>query len=267
VSRIYDALKRAERRDAEAEPRPSGEAPRGASPLGETACNLDPPASVDRDARLQYERLQMWLTSCAPDASPLHTVLIASCQGKNGATTAATGLATTLARGRAGSVLIVDANVRTPSLHTVFGVRAQPGLAQLLGNGTSPADYAQPTAHPNLSVITSGVTAASVPEVVAAVAFGRLVKHLKSQFDYIVVDAAPFLDFPDAYGLAPHVDAVVVVVEADRTLVEDARRVMRDLERSRVRAAGVILNRQRDYTPRLLRRMLSRVNGTQVTPS
>jgi capsular exopolysaccharide synthesis family protein len=253
VSRIYDALKRAEHE------------PAGVPVLAP----VDGRAGIDavRDlgpARLEYERLQVWITNRAPDSPPIQGVLVASCQRGNGATTTAVGLATTLARRPAGRVLLVDANLRTPSLHRVLGVLNRGGLREFLGNGTDAAAEIQPTARPNLFVLTSGVTARSALEIFSPAALGRLVAHLKPRFDFIVFDGSPF-EFPDAFALAPHVDAVLLVVEADRTLVDDARRVMRELERSGVRAAGVVLNRQRDYTPALLRRVLHRANGSTPT--
>lgn len=252
MSRIYDALKRAERE-------PAG-VPIIAPVDGRAA--LEAIRDLGADARLEYERLQVWITNRGPDTPPIHGVLVASCQRGNGATTTAVGLATTLARRPAGRVLLVDANLRTPALHHLLEVPHRGGLREFLANGADAAPEIQPTARPNLFVMTSGVTARSALEIFSPAALGRLVAHLKPRFDFIVFDGSPLLEFPDAYALAPHVDAVLVVVEADRTLVDDARRVMRELERSGVRAAGVVLNRQRDYTPALLRRVLHRANGS-----
>jgi capsular exopolysaccharide synthesis family protein len=255
MSRIYDALKKAERLGA----RP---------PFVTPAAGRSAPTAgwdVAADARLEYERLQVWITNRSPGIPPIRVVMIASCQRGNGATTTATGLAATLARRDAVRVLIVDANLRTPALHRVFGARDPRGFSDLFGNGSASADYVQPTAQPNLFMMTSGVKPRAPLDVFAPAGLTRLVTQLKSRFDFIVLDAAPFLEFPDAYALAPHVDAVFLVVEADRTLVDDARRVVRELERSGVRAAGVVLNRQRDYTPWLLRRTLSRATGARAS--
>jgi len=256
VSRIYDALKRAERR------------PAGAP----TIAPVDgrPPLEAVQDlgdhARLEYERLQVWITNRAPDVPPIRGVMVASCQRGNGATTTAIGLAATLARRPAGHVLLVDANLRAPSLHRRLGVPQGRGLREFLGDCAETADV-RPTSWPNLFVMTSGLTSCSALEIFSPAALERLVAHLESRFDFLVFDASPFLEFPDAYALAPHVDAVLLVVEADRTLVDDARRVMRELERAGVRAAGVVLNRQRDYTPSLLRRALHGWNGSRRIPA
>jgi capsular exopolysaccharide synthesis family protein len=256
VSRLYDALKRAEREPT------SGTI---VAPV-DGRDTLDVRWDLGDDARLEYERLQVWITNRAADAPAIRVVMVASCQRGNGTTTTVLGLATTLARRPAGRVLVVDANLRTPALHRLLGVQSHCGLREFLSNGTTDAADVQPTGQPNLFVLPSGLTARSALELFSPAALDRLVTHLKSRFDFIVFDASPFLEFPDAYALAPRVDAVLLVVEADRTLVDDARRVMRELERSGVRAAGVVLNRQRDYTPPLLRRALHRANGAR-TPS
>jgi len=255
MGRTYDALKRAERQP---ECRPLVAPVDGHQPLVGVG-------ELGDDALLEYERLQVWITNRAPDSPPVHAIMVASCRRGNGATTTAIGLAATLARRPATRVLIVDANLRAPCLDRRLGVPHRGGFREFLGNGSVSADYVQATTRPNLFVMTSGLTARSALEIFSPAALARLVAHLKSRFDFVVFDASPFLEFPDAYALAPHVDSVLLVVEADRTLVEDARRVVRELQRSGVRTAGVVLNRQHNYTPRLLRRALGRANGSRTS--
>lgn len=266
MSRLYDALKKAERRGG----RPADDTPPG--PLLST--RVTPPGgraapdavwSPDDDLRVAYERIQVWITNRGPREAPTRAVMVAGCQEGNGATTTAAALAATLAQQPTTRVLVVDANLRTPSLHRVFGARGQAGFSDLVNNGREAGlDYVQPSAQPNLFVLTTGRIPRSPLENFSSVKLARLVAEFKNQFDFIVFDAPPLLQFPDGYALAPHVDAVLVVVEADRTLVDDARRVIRELERAGVRGpTGVILNRQRDYTPRVLRRLLHRTNGSR----
>jgi capsular exopolysaccharide synthesis family protein len=252
MSRTYEALKRAERRWT---------SPPLITRAGQWAVS-DIGPDLDDGARAEYERIQLWITNRSAQDSPIQTVMVASCQRRNGATTTAANLASTLAQGPAARVLIVDANLRTPRLDRLFGARDRRGFSELLDNANG-ADAIQPSTRPNLFVLTSGRIPPYPLEILSPAPLGRLVAQLKSRFDFIVFDAPPLLEFPDAYALAAHVDAVLVVVEADRTLVDDARRVMRDLERAGARAAGVVLNRQRDYTPRLFRRKLNGANGSR----
>jgi capsular exopolysaccharide synthesis family protein len=254
VSRIYDALKKAERRQASTP---------AVTPVDGRAAP-DMVWDLEDTARIEYERIQVWITNRSPEAPPIQAVMVASCQRGSGATTTAGGLAGTLAKPPTAKVLIVDANLRTPSLDLLFDARQRRGFSELLSNGDGDGgDFVQPTTRPNLFVLTAGGSSGPL-EIFSPAALSRLVTRLKSRFDFIVFDTSPLLEFPDAYALAPHVDAVLMVVEADGTLVDDARRVMRQLERSGARAAGIILNRRRDYTPPLLRRALHRVNGSRT---
>lgn len=257
MSRIYDALKRAEHAKESGESRP------GVAPRVDQHAGLAMAWDLDDDARLEYERLQVWIANRSRSSPPNQALMIVACRRGHGTTTTATGVTITLAQRPTAQVLIVDANLRTPSLHRLFGAHDRQGFRDLLAGGNGGGDYVQATTQPNLFVMTTGRLSRSPLEAFSPSDVGRLVTQLKSRFDFVVFDAAPLLEFPDAYTLAPHVDAVLLVVEADRTLVDDARRAMRELDRSGARASGVILNRQRDYTPRLLRRVLHRGNGSR----
>jgi capsular exopolysaccharide synthesis family protein len=257
VSRFYDALKKAE----------SQKTSIGGSVIGSLKDRSAPNIiwNLDDDVRREYERLQVWVTNRSARDEPTKTILVASCQQGNGATTTATRLAATLAQRPTARVLIVDANLRTPSLDLLFRARHRSGFSELLTNGAKAAsNYIQPTAHANLFVLTTGWISRFPLEVFSPTGLSALVAQLKSSFDFIVFDGAPLLEFPDAHALAPHVDAVLVVVEADRTLVEDARSVVRELARSGVKVAGIVLNRQPDYTPQLFRRVLRHANWFRV---
>ncbi|HXH82886.1 MAG TPA: CpsD/CapB family tyrosine-protein kinase [Candidatus Tectomicrobia bacterium] len=251
MSRTYEALKRAERgrrNGAGSGPVPAGPAPVAATEVEGT--------------RVAYERLRVWITSPPPgDDGAEHgiqTVLVVGCHARSGATTVATRLASTLAAKTDARVLLVDANLRRPCLDRVFGLPAGPGLRQAL-NGSGPAVREQPTASPNLFVLTAGHDLRDAGDVLDSHDVERLLAHLRPRFDHIIVDTAPLLDFPDAYALARNVDAVVLVVEAERTPVDTARRIAQDLRHLGTQRIGVVLNRQRDYIPRFLRRLVSSV--------
>jgi capsular exopolysaccharide synthesis family protein len=248
MSRIYEALKKVEREQ---------------QTNGRLTVEVDgppaPPIECDQDEarRIAYERIQVWITNRPSPGGRVQAVMVAGCHADGGTTMTASRLAATLAQRSASQVVIVDANLRTPCLDAVFGARHAPGLSELLNGPSSRENSIQPTQRSNLFVITTGRVASSPSEVFRAAAVERLVSELKSRFDYVVFDAAPLFDYPDAYALAPRVDAVLLVVEAGRTPLANARRVARDLERTGAREIAVVLNRQRDYVPRFLRRFVT----------
>jgi Mrp family chromosome partitioning ATPase len=94
-------------------------------------------------------------------------------------------------------------------------------------------------------------------EVFESEIIDRLILQLKKEFDFVIFDAAPVVEFPDAFALAPKVDAVIMVAQSEKTSIEDARRAKFNLEQAGGRILGVVLNRQKDYTPRVLRRFFS----------
>ncbi len=250
MSRTYDALKRAE---AEKEGRSSlpGE---GARAEGRRA----PEVRRDREAspRVEYERIRVWLNNLATRGERLQTVMVVGCRSGMGATTTAALLASTLAETRKSRVLVVDGNFRTPGLNLVFHVRDERGLSEIVSNGGDFEAHIQPTNRQNLFVLTGGQLASSGPEVFEGDGIDKFLAKLKEQFDFVIVDAAPILEFPDAYALAPKVDSIILVVQAEKTAIDDARRARKELERAGGRILGVVLNRQRDYTPALIKKLL-----------
>jgi protein-tyrosine kinase len=253
VSRFYDALMQAER-DRTIAAAPTRPATRG---------SRDHVWDWDAAVRAEYDGIQEWLARSVPADQPAHTLMVASCGSGNGATTTAARLAVTLAQRHHSAVLLVDANLRTPGLDQVFNLHNRGGFSELVSNGhRDSTHYIQTTWCANLWLLTAGRTPRAPGEMVAPVGLARLLEELKARFEFIVFDAPPLLDFPDGYSLAAHVDVVLMVVEAGKTQVEDARRVTRQLRQAGVRASGVVFNRHRDHVPRVLRRALSAPAGS-----
>jgi capsular exopolysaccharide synthesis family protein len=151
---------------------------------------------------------------------------------------------------------MIDANFRTPRLGSLFDVRGGDGLGNVLDEDFSVDRGMHQTGRTNLSVVPTGRAGLVPGEVFEGQAIDALLAEVKRRFDFVIIDSAPVLDFPDAHALAPKVDGLVLVVEADKTPVDEAQRAKRVIEDAGGRLLGVILNRQRDYTPRLLRRVL-----------
>jgi capsular exopolysaccharide synthesis family protein len=248
MSRTYEALKK-----AEAEKENRFESPLENIPVdGKEAPKIHWDLGVP--SHVQYEKIRVWLTNPATRGQRLQTVMVVGSRTGTGCTTTSALLAATLAEGRKSRVLIIDSNFRTPSLNMFFQVKNNGGFTQVVSEGVPFETYVQPTNRPNLFVLTSGQISLSPAEVFEGDAVDQLITQLKEKFDFIIFDCAPVLDFPDAFALAPKVDSIILVAEADKTSVEDAQRVKRNVEAAGGRILGVVLNRQRDYTPAFLRK-------------
>jgi capsular exopolysaccharide synthesis family protein len=253
MSRTYDALKKAE---AEREKQHT-------FALGEISRNGREKAKVpytELPSIVQYQKLRVWLTNPAARGQKLQTVMVVGCRSGNGSTTTASLLAATLAEGKKRRVLIIDGNFRTPSLNLVFDVDNNGGFTEIISGEMPFEARIQPTNRENLFVLTSGQISYCPADVFDGQALDQLVSWLKERFDFIIFDSAPACEFPDCYALAPKVDSIILVTQAEETSIEDAQKAKRNLEQAGGRLLGVVLNRERDYTPALLKKFLSAAN-------
>jgi capsular exopolysaccharide synthesis family protein len=246
VSRTREALKK-----AEAEAKINSQSQFAANGNGRSKRMRD-----GRDSVLEYERIAAWLTNEAIQGKRIQTVmLVAPCSGTGNTTTAAL-LAETLATVKNRRVLIIDSNFRTPSLNAVFRVRNEGGFIEVASNGVPFEAHIQPTDHQNLFVLTSGQISVGPSEIFQGDAIDQLLVKLKSKFDIIIFDAAPVVDFPDSFALAAKVDSIILVIQSEMTSIEQAQQAKHYLERAGGHIMGVVMNRQRDYTPPVLKKFL-----------
>lgn len=241
MSKIYEALKRAER---------EREMARDETPVSRVTPSptATPPEPADDD---DYRRLRASVIFHAT-TSELHTILVAAVRHGEGATRTALGLAKALAGEKGARVLLIEANLRSPSLARVLGLTSGPGVADFLSGHASAETLVARVDALNLSVVHAG----SRTVVVDGEAIGNLVTQLSPQFDFTVVDAPPVNHYADASVLSGKVEGVVLVVAADQTPVADAEAAKRNLDRVGARILGVVLNRRRLYVPATIQGLL-----------
>ncbi len=238
MSKTYEALKRAEelrakRRSADSDERLS-HADRGA----------DLPASGSDD---YYELRRKLLGSAVGDS--VKTVLVVSALHGEGASNVACLLAKSMAdRGRA-KTLLVDLNLRTPSLWRLMQVKGRDGFTSVVSDNRPVEDVVQDTQFDGLKVVTAGNGYSDAIDVIDNPRTIEVVGDLGRQADVVFIDAAPVTLYPDARALAPLVDGVVLVIEADVTPVAIANRAVELIRDAGATLLGVVLNKQKNYIP------------------
>lgn len=238
MSKIYDALKRAEREREMSRERGNGH------PVDALA-----PRSGQEDD--DYRRLRASLLF-APAYSDVRTIAVTATRHGEGATRVATGLARALAGEGETRVLLVEANLRTPAFAQQLPIGKGPGLAEFLAGDVGAAQLVTPLPEWNISVISGGQRTA----VINCEGIAAAVAQVMEQFDFVILDLPPVNRYADAAILAPKVDGVILVVEADRTPVVDAESAKKSLDRVGARIFGVVLNRRRSYVPATLQALL-----------
>src|SRR3984893_10812092 len=170
----------------------------------------------------------------------LQTIGITSAAAGEGKSTTVANLAIALAEGGR-RVIVIDADLRRPSLHTLFGVDRQDGLANLLRGSEQTQLPLVDTAAPGVRLLTSGPVANNPLEVLASRRFDEVLALARSQADFVLVDTAPAGALADAAVLAPRLEGILLVVSAGRTQRDLARRAREQLERVNANVLVVVL--------------------------
>lgn len=174
-------------------------------------------------------------------AAAPRSIVVTSATASEGKTLTAVNLGLTFARGGA-RVLLIDGDLRRPALHRGFGLRSNPGLAQVLARVARLPDVIRPTSTEGLFVLPAGSRNVSSPEPLPSDRVLELLDTLIRQFDVVIIDAPPTLAAADASILAALAEGVLVVVRSGRTSRIEAQRAIHQLDIVGARVLGVVLN-------------------------
>ena len=188
-----------------------------------------------------FRNLRTSVVYATPDRPP-RTMLVTSLQQQDGKTSVSTNCAITLAQLGMGEVLLVDADLRHPDLHDIFGVSQTPGLSDLLVGGVSVTEIVRPTRVPGLFVIPAGPIPTNPAELLFSPRLTQALALLGDRFAHIVIDSPPMLGVSDTLVLAPRVDGVILVLRHGHTGRDAAQRGVQMLGSVRARVLGVVLN-------------------------
>lgn len=172
--------------------------------------------------------------------------IVSSPNSGEGKTTVTTNLGVALSKSKL-RVLLIDGDLRKPSLHQTFGVSNTVGLRNILRGevpvaGPSIAEFCKPTAFPRLYVLPGGTGREEVVELLHSTLTGDLLDRLTREFDVILVDTPPMLHMADARILARQAHGAILILRSGVTTREQALNARDLLDHDRVRIMGTILN-------------------------
>jgi capsular exopolysaccharide synthesis family protein len=170
--------------------------------------------------------------------SEIRSLLVTSAQAGEGKTTVSLNLAISLARlGR--RVLLIDADLRRPSLHRAFGIEEGPGLAEHLADGRDWRECSAEVGVGNLRVLPAGAMSENPSELLSSDRMHRLMREAQREHDFVVVDSpALMVNVSDARILSSRADAIVLVVRGGVTPREALRKLLDRMPN----VVGVVLN-------------------------
>lgn len=169
-------------------------------------------------------------------------ILVTSANPSEGKTTTAMNLAESLAHNGA-RVLIVDADLRRPTLHQRLGVPKTPGLSDLIVGKAQASQAIQNTATKGLQVLPCGYIPPNPAELLGSAAMADVIRALREHYDWVLIDTPPALAMADTPVLCPLVNGVVLVVGSEISSRPTVQRAVDQLQGLGGKIVGVVLNK------------------------
>ncbi len=160
----------------------------------------------------------------------------------DGKSTITANLAISLAK-TSKTVLLIDCDMRRPSIHSVFGIANEAGLVEVLRGSRELADVTVDSECEHLSILPTGQIPPDPAEMLTSETFAHLLETLRQKFDYVILDCPPLLPVSDPAIVAPLVDRVLLVTGVNASGIPEAEQCNRILSSVAARLAGIIVNR------------------------
>jgi len=168
-------------------------------------------------------------------------ILVTSPAPDDGKSTVCANLGVVMAQAQS-RVLLVDCDLRKPTIHKFFDLDNRLGLTNLLAQNRPLDDVVYATRVDELYVIPSGPIPPNPSELLGTAQMGDLIKRLRGAYDVVLMDAPPVIAVTDAVLLAPQADSVLLVLKAGTTRIEVALEARNALQNAGAKSIGVVLN-------------------------
>ena len=173
---------------------------------------------------------------------PNKVILVTSALPQEGKTFLSTNLSVVLAE-MGKRVLLIDVDMRNPSVHSLFKIDKAPGLSDYLLDGDMPLVHIQETQANNVSVMSAGTSVPNPAELLMSQRMSSFIKKMRENEVFIILDAPPVMMLSDTLNLASLVDGVVMVVKSSVTPCATIQKSIQQLEQINAKLVGAVLNK------------------------
>jgi polysaccharide biosynthesis transport protein len=159
----------------------------------------------------------------------------------DGKTTLAANLAVSIAQSEK-KIILIDADLRRPRIHKLFGLSNECGLSGYLTNEAELSDLVQESGIPGLSILPTGPTPPNPAELLSLPRFREFLEQLRHKYDFVIVDTPPLLAVTDPCAVAPHVDGVLLTIRLSKNARPHAQRAKEILATLGAPVIGIVVN-------------------------
>ena len=191
----------------------------------------------------EFTKLVQRLFILPGNESP-RTVVFAAPERGNGCSWVCARVAEVLASQGSRSVCLVDANLRRPGLHSQFALENHHGLSDALMKPDPVRTFAHNLGRPNLWLVSCGSSTENAQNLLSTDRMRLRLSELRAEFDYVLLDVAALSDANDAVPLGCGADGVVLVLKANTSRRESARKLVQELQTAKARVLGAVLNQR-----------------------
>ncbi len=188
-----------------------------------------------------FRRLRLKIRNVLETNSHKALAFVSASQGE-GKSTIVLNAAIALSQDINCRVIVLDADLRKPSIHRFLGLRPRKGLVNLLNGETDVGSVIMETFIPRLSILPAGDRPKNPGELLTTKKLREIVTTLKSQFDFVIIDTPPILAFSETVPLCKQADGVILVIEVNHTKKRPVRRALELLQDCTV--LGFVMNKE-----------------------
>ena len=188
----------------------------------------------------QYKVLRTNLYALSPD-KPINTIVVTSAQHKDGKTITSCNLAATLSCNKEKKVILIDADLRRPSVHSMFGLIRKPGLSDILSGSADIKNFTKKPAIKDLYIIPSGTINNNPSDIFVTTKIRTIIEDLRKDFDYVIFDTPPVLTVTAASILGAICDCVILIVKAGVTQKSSVEEAFNMLQGAQARPKACVL--------------------------
>ena len=213
-------------------------------------------AAFQFDQHAHEECLQLVQRLFLLQSEPPHCVVFAGIEHGNGCSWICAQTAEMLSDNTPGSVCLVEANLRSPSLTQIFGVANHRGLTDALLKDGPIGDFTKRLRRSNLWLLSCGSLTPDFPSLLNSERLKQRLTELRNEFEYVLIDAPPLRQYGDAVTLGWLADGLVMVLEANSTRREFARQIAETVQATEIKILAAVLNKRTFPIPQVLYKRL-----------